>query len=397
MSLPDVLTSIEGLPGRFSPDHLDPVNARFRLKVGNVERDVVVEGVRCTVTQPLERADVEIETDVATWRAIEAGRLSGIEAFAERKLSIRGSIEKSLQFEPLFTRPDNGAMPYSLEHIGRRGSRISALLAGDEGLSPLVLIHGLGATKASWLPVVPHLATHHRVVALDLPGFGASAKPIARYDAKWFAQRVVGALDELGIERTFVAGNSMGGRIAMELAMTHPERVDAIACMCPAAAFSRRPALGLVRFLRPEAGIVATRLPRARILTQLRQLFADPTCVEDSWYEAAVDDFLSVWKSPRARIAFFAALRNIYLDEPDGDEGFWTRLSRVQAPAMFVYGKRDVLITHHFGKKVQRALPRAKVVVWNDCGHVPQIECPERTADLLTGFFAHARRADVTA
>jgi pimeloyl-ACP methyl ester carboxylesterase len=397
MSLPDVLTSIEGLPDRFRPDHLDPVTARFRLRVGNVERDVVVDGVRCSVDQPIDQADVEIETGVATWRAIEAGKLSGIEAFADRKLSIRGSIEKSLQFEPLFERPDNGGMRYALEHLGRRGGRMSALIAGNNESPPLVLLHGLGATKASWLTVVPRLAKRYRVVALDLPGFGASAKPIARYDAKWFAQRVVDALDELAIDRTFVAGNSMGGRIAMELAMTHAERVEALACLCPAAAFSRRPALGLVRFLRPEAGIVATRLPRARILSQLRQLFADPGCVEDSWYEAAVDDFLSVWKSPRARISFFAALRNIYLDEPDGDEGFWTRLARLPVPALFVYGQRDLLITHHFGKKVQRMLPAAKVVVWNDCGHVPQIEFPERTADLMTDFFAHARRAEATA
>jgi pimeloyl-ACP methyl ester carboxylesterase len=397
MSLPDVLTSIEGLPDRFRPDHLDPVNARFRLRVGNVERDVVVDGVRCAITQPIDQADVEIETDVATWRAIEAGKSSGIEAFADRRLSIRGSIEKSLQFEPLFERPDNGGMRYSLEHLGRRGGRISALIAGTEGSPPVVLLHGLGATKASWLTVVPRLAKHHRVVALDLPGFGASAKPIARYDARWFAQRIVYALDELNIDRTFVAGNSMGGRIAMELAMRHAERVDAIACLCPAAAFSRRPALALVRFLRPEAGIVATRLPRARILSQMRQLFADPNCVEDSWYEAAVDDFLSVWKSPRARISFFAALRNIYLDEPDGDDGFWTRLSRLQTPALFVYGQRDLLITHHFGKKVQRILPAAKIAVWNDCGHVPQIEFPERTTDLMTDFFARARRVEATA
>ena len=397
MSLPDVLTTIEGLPDRFRPDHLEPVTARFRLRVGNVERDVVVDGVRCDITEPQDGADVEIQTDVGTWRAMEAGRLSGIEAFAQRKLAIRGSIEKSLQFEPLFERPDSGGMRYTLEHIGRRGSRLSALIAGDDALPPLVLIHGLGATKASWLTVVPQLAKRHRVVAIDLPGFGASAKPIARYDAKWFAQRVIDSLDKLGIERTFVAGNSMGGRISMELAMSHPDRIEAIVCLCPAAAFSRRPALGLVRFLRPEAGIVATRLPRARIISQLRQLFADPTCVEDSWYEAAVDDFLHVWKSPRARIAFFAALRNIYLDEPDGEEGFWTRLSRLEVPALFVYGQRDLLITHHFGKKVQRTVPDAKVVVWPDCGHVPQIECPERTADLMTNFFARSQRAEATA
>jgi pimeloyl-ACP methyl ester carboxylesterase len=179
----------------------------------------------------------------------------------------------------------------------------------------------------------------------------------------------------------------MGGRIAMELGMDHPDRVRAIACLCPAAAFSHRPAVALVRALRPELGIVASRLPRSRILPQMRGLFADPSCVEPEWYEAAVDDFLHVWKSPRARMAFFASLRNIYLDEPEGDRGFWTRLATMGVPSLYIYGRRDALISHRFARKVQRTLPGADVVVWSDCGHVPQIEFPDRTARSLEKFF----------
>ena len=396
MRMSDVADSIEQLPSRFRGPGPDPIRARFRMEIGKVTRDVVVDRDTCRVEPAEGNPDVVIATDTATWRAINDGKLSGIEAFGRRRITIRGSIEKSLHFEPLFERPDAGAMRYSIERIPVSNSKMSVLQAGDEEAPPLVLIHGLGATKASWLTVVPQLARHHRVIAVDMPGFGASSKPIGRYDARWFAAYVDGLLDRLGHERAFLAGNSMGGRISMETAMQYPDRIEAIACLCPAAAFSRRPALALVRVLRPELGIVAGFLPRERIKASLRQLFANPSCVEDEWYDAAVDDFLKVWRDPRGRIAFFAALRNIYLDEPEGDTGFWRRLARMDAPALYIYGTRDVLITHHFSKKILRTLPNADVRVWRDCGHVPQIEFPDRTADALVDFFA-ASSSDVTA
>ena len=395
MSVANVLDSIETLAERFLPP-LEPLKARFRINVANVTRDVVVDRDRCRVEEPRGEPDVEIVTDALTWREIELGRLSGIEAFGAKRLSIRGSIEKSLHFEPLFKRP-SGGFKYSLERVETPGGRISTLVAGDPNAEPLVLIHGLGATKASWLTIVPQVAKQFRVIAIDLPGFGASDKPMGRYDAPWFASKVTGLLDSLGYDNAYVAGNSMGGRIAMELGMRYPERVKAIACLCPAAAFTKRPALRLVRVLRPEFGIVASRLPRARILPSMRQLFADPSCVEESWYDAAVDDFLSVWRSPRARMAFFASLRNIYLDPPNGDEGFWTRLKAMKTPALYIYGKHDVLISHHFAKKVRRHLPSADIAVWSDCGHVPQIEFPNRTAEALIGFYDRAASRQVSA
>ena len=389
MAIADVLASIEALPTRYAGSTRSS-SGRYRVDVGNVVRDVVIAGKSCSVDEPAGDADVEISTDPLTWHEIQAGDLSGIEAFGQRRLSIRGSIERSLHFEPSFERPEGKGMRYAIDRVEVRGGRISALFAGDRAAPPLLLIHGLGATKASWLTIVPQLAREFRVIAMDLPGFGASDKPRGRYDARWFADRVTRFIDALGYDSVSVAGNSMGGRVAMELGMDHPDRVHSISCLCPAAAFTHRPALGLVRALRPELGIVASRLPRSRILPQMRGLFADPACVEPEWYEAAVDDFLHVWRSPRARMAFFASLRNIYLDEPEGHRGFYARLSSMQVPSLFIYGRHDALISHRFARKVKRTLPGAEVVVWSDCGHVPQIEFPDRTAKLLTRFFGRS-------
>jgi pimeloyl-ACP methyl ester carboxylesterase len=365
-----------------------PSGSRYRLRIGRTVRDVTFSRTGCKVTRPDGNADVEIVTDAATWAEIDEGRLSGIEAFAERRLVVRGSIDKSLLFEPLFDRPRSGGLEYEVRDVRVGRLNVSTLSCGPVDARPLLLLHGLGASKASWLTVVPQLARSHRVVAIDLPGFGATSKPRGRYDAPWFAKHVLSYMDVTDLRGALVAGNSMGGRVAMEIAMREPRSVGAIACLCPVAAFYERPFLWAARVARPEAGIFAPRLPRAYLAQQLRHLFADPRRLHDDWYEAAIDDFLQTWRRPTARMAFLAALKNIYVDEPAGDAGFWARLAKLKVPAMYVYGRQDVLISPRFGGRVAKALPAAKVEVWDDCGHAPQLEHPERTAEAMLGFFA---------
>lgn len=378
---------IAALPERFLGEGA-PVDSRFRLRIGRITRDVVVHRGECHIEKSNgHKPDVEIKMDEATWAEIDAGRLSGIEAFGQRRLIVRGSIENALRFEPLFGRPFAGGLRYSIEEVKTKRARFSTLVAGDPLAEPLVLIHGLGATKASWLTVVPELAKHFRVMAVDLPGFGASSKPLGRYDASWFTGHMFDFFDALGVDDAIVAGNSMGGRIAQEMALTSPDRIRAIACLCPATAFTNRPFLFFARIARAELGVAVARLPRERLRSMLKQMFADPTRIDPEWYDAAIDDFRYVWRNPRARIAFFAAARRIYLEEGVGEEGFWARLSTMQVPALYIYGEKDTLITHHFARKVRKSLPAAKVQVWPDCGHTPQLEWPDRTASTLLNFY----------
>lgn len=379
---------IDGLPRRFSAAGREHPQGRWRLHVGRAfPRDVVIDGDTCRVGRPAGKPDAEIFAPASVWREMFEGKLSGIEAFSKGELNVRGSIEKALRFETMFSRPDAGGFEYSIEMVPVGRAKVSALFAGDPEAQPLVLMHGLGATKSSWLTVVPELARHYRVIAVDLPGFGASTKPRARYDAEFLASSMVEFFDVLGYDSVLLAGNSMGGRVAMEIAMLEPDRVQAIACLCPAAAFSRRPILWFVKVARPELGFFAPRIPRSQVISSIRQLFGDPEVLPQEWYEAAADDFLLSWRSPRSRMAFFAAARNIYLDEPFGEQGFWARLRLMAPPALFIYGGKDVLITSRFGGRVQRELPTAQVEVWDDCGHVPQIEHPDRTVDQMVAFF----------
>ncbi len=108
---------IEHLPERFLGNP-HGVRARFRLHVGRIHRDIVVSGSHCDVVKANGvHADVEITTDPLTWASIDAGALSGIEAFAQRRLTVRGSIAKSLYFEPLFERPAGKGLEYEMRRV----------------------------------------------------------------------------------------------------------------------------------------------------------------------------------------------------------------------------------------------------------------------------------------
>jgi pimeloyl-ACP methyl ester carboxylesterase len=100
----------------------------------------------------------------------------------------------------------------------------------------------------------------------------------------------------------------------------------------------------------------------------------------------AADEFLRVFSTPRGRFAFFSAARQIYLEEPHGEEGFWDRLPSMTRPTLFVWGDRDWLVPSAFERHVVAAIPTARSVVFEDCGHVPQYEHPDRTNELIREF-----------
>ena len=107
----------------------------------------------------------------------------------------------------------------------------------------------------------------------------------------------------------------------------------------------------------------------------------------NGWAAVGVDEFLRAYSTPRGRAAFYAAARNIYLDEPHGDDGFWTRLAALSPRSLFVWGRKDQVVPIGFMKHVQRTLPAARHVEL-DCGHVPQIEAPARTHEEIRRLLA---------
>lgn len=364
------------------------LKALVALDVGHGEGWTLhIDPVRLALSAGVHpEADTTIVSDAATMVAILEGSTSGVEVFLDGRLRVRGSLALSLRLSSLLGTEDVPAHFEKAGDITAHGVRTFYLEAGAG--DPVILLHGLGGTNASMLPTLWNLARGHRVIAPDLPGFGDSAKPLRSYDAKFFARWLTALLDELGIERASIVGNSMGGRIAIEAALCSPERIDRLVLLAPSPAFiKKRQFVDLVRVLRPELALIPLPLLRHKhVVGGLKRLFSRPERLADSWHAAAANEFLRVFKTPRGRIAFFSAARQIYLEEPRGDNGFWDRLCGLEAPTLFVWGEKDRLVPARFSKHVERALPHSTSVVLEDCGHVPQFELPDEVNRLVREF-----------
>jgi pimeloyl-ACP methyl ester carboxylesterase len=374
------------LPERYLGAEPD-VDATFQIRLGDVGRtwDVRARGSDCVVRPSAGGTpDVVIGTDAPTWLALREGRISGLDAFAQRRLYARGDLDLALGFEGLFHLPNGRPPLLRVIDVEAGQARISSLVSGH-GPEQVICIHGLGSNKTSFFETVAALTPDHTVHALDLPGFGSSAKPArAPYDARWFASTVRGYMDAMGIERAHLVGNSMGGRIALELALSDQDRVETLSLLAPALAFRRRRELvPLVRLLRPELAAIPHPMRAARVREYTWSLFARPERLDPATADIAADEFCRTYRSRSARVAFFAAARNIYLDRPDGENGFWTRLAELGPPALFVWGDSDRLVPAAFSRHVAEALPDARQLILPECGHVPQVELPRRTNALI--------------
>lgn len=387
-----VEAAFASLPARYLGAEPD-FDATFQIRLGDIGRtwEVRARGERCEVRpSPVREPDVVIGSDAATWLALREGRLSGLDAFAQRRLYARGNLDLATGFEGLFRLPGGRPPLLRVIDVDTRSGRISSLVSGQGSAEHVICLHGLGSNKTSFFETISTLTPDHAVHAVDLPGFGSSAKPArAAYDAPYFARSVLGYMDALGVEQAHLVGNSMGGRVALEVALAAPERVRTLGLLAPALALRRRRELvPLVRLIRPELAAIPHPLRATQVRAQFWSLFARPERLDPAAADIAADEFCRTYRSRSARIAFFAAARSIYLDPTDGRESLWARLAGLRPPALFIWGDQDRLVPAAFSRDVAGVLPGARHVVLTECGHVPQVELPERTNGLIRAHLA---------
>lgn len=337
------------------------------------------------------RSRTQIHGEPEVLEAVIKGKRSGVEAFLDGDITVRGNIALSLQIEGLFAtrrRPKRFPKP----NVVSAGGVDTFYLEAGQG-PPVILLHGLGATNSSMLPTLWDLARDHRVLAPDMPGFGGSAKPVRAYDFPFFGRWLGDFMSALGVSKAVLVGNSLGGRVALEAGLTMPRRVEKLVLLCPSPAFLRgRAYVPFVKLLRPELALVPMLLTHGAVVELARALFSNPNRLPPAWYDAFADEFLRIFASPRGRVAFFSAARQVYLEEARGERGFWDRLPSLTPPALFVWGEHDWLVPAAFEHHVVAAVPQAESVVLNDCGHVPQYERPEVTNRILRDFLTPARK-----
>jgi pimeloyl-ACP methyl ester carboxylesterase len=378
------IESIEEMIARFEPDDFDLPGgtARIRLEVVDGEDfDVVIEMPEARLESPSGRPDALLTADARTWARIADDVAGGMDAFRRGRLRVRQDLHLGVG---LLAATSGSTDPGRLR-FGRAETTDHEIAYCEAGEGPpLICIHGLGGTKASFLPTLAAMAPEgHRVIAIDLPGFGDSDKPhAAPFDAPWYARVVLGFADALGYDRATFAGNSMGGRIALELGMNHADRVDDLVLLAPSLAWLKE---------RPWNWLLKAPLPRLGYLQPTPRMLVEPVVRrlvpggDRGWTAAGVDEFLRSYLTPAGRYAFYECARNIYREEPYGEEGFWTRLKKLGPDSLFVWGRQDVLVPIEFMRHVERALPRA-VHLELDCGHVPQLERPDATHEAMAAF-----------
>jgi pimeloyl-ACP methyl ester carboxylesterase len=387
---PSARAVLRALVDRYDREVADPgpglVCIRLVVRDGDAW-DAILDGTARLEPAGDEPPKATLTADARTWRAIAQDVRGGMKAFEAGRLRVRGNLHLGVGFLAA-TAGDDRPERLRFSSVRTRSGRISILQAGGGPGPPVVAVHGLGATKASFLPTVAALADRHRMIALDLPGFGDSGKPFAaRYDARFFAGAVVELLDALGIDRAHIAGNSLGGRVALELGLRAPERVDRLVLLAPSMAWRKsRPYAPLLRLVRPELGAIQPA-PR-RVVEAVVQRFVPGA--SDGWTAAGVDEFMRAYMTPRGRAAFYSAARQIYLEEPHGEQGFWPRLRTLSRPALFVWGRQDRLVPIAFARHVTEALPTAEHLEL-DCGHVPQLERSRETHAAMARFLSLGR------
>jgi len=275
----------------------------------------------------------------------------------------------------------------------RGGLRLAVFAAGRaRGEAPtLVLVHGLGHwTQAAWDRLAALLGDAYHLVAFDLPGFGDSDKPDARYDPDFFVDTLGALVDHLRLDGFGLVGHSLGGLIAASYAARAPERVSLLALLDPAG-FRRTGRLVLLAAAsRPAAWIFGFRPPDRLVARTLERATVDPSVVPKSDYERAV----RLARDPAYRRAF-ARVYASALPAVLALDALHRRLTEYRGPVLLFWGRHDRYVPIGALTGARRVYPHADVTILERSAHLPQVEEPEPVAARLRAAFplAHADAA----
>jgi pimeloyl-ACP methyl ester carboxylesterase len=265
-------------------------------------------------------------------------------------------------------------------------------LAAGEG-PPVVLLHGAGDNALDWRWVMPALAASHRVYAPDLPGSPDSARPAADYSPAFFERFVTAFLNALDIGRATFVGNSLGGLIALQLALSEPERAGALVLVDSA---------GLGRAVNPaftsvnvpglgEAALPFWRTPVGayqRAWGRTALLFAHPPeWVPHEW----LAEQCRLALSPGYLEAHLTVLRAL-VDPAGQREVLVDQLPLLKIPTLVVWGARDRVFPQSQAKEAVAQLPEGSLTLVPECRHMPHVECPDLFLAALDDFLGERGR-----
>ncbi len=274
----------------------------------------------------------------------------------------------------------------------------------EQGSGPaLIFIHGLGANLNVWNYNFFEFAKTHRCIALDLPGFGNSAKKETEYSFDLFARTIVGLMDKLGIEKAAMIGNSMGGHTAAYLGIHFPERVDMLVLVDPSGTLKIPWYLKLFLLYPEFSASLIHRLFIKRLEGQEPEKIKTtilatgkrfPILLNLFFHDAAThpaEDFMNFFVGHLATIIskaqFHYFLRTFSrLAKRIDQTNLTPDLPRIKAPTLLIWGDDDRQVPLRFAKIFHRQTPGSKFLIISHAGHIPMIEKPDEFNCALKEF-----------
>lgn len=257
---------------------------------------------------------------------------------------------------------------------------------------PLLLVHGLSGCWQNWLENIPHFARTHRVIAPDLPGFGASEMPRETITIAGYARFLDQLCSALGVEAAAVVGNSMGGFVSAELAIAVPQRVERLMLVSPAGISAekvrREPVMAVGHVMAATAAWSASRLEAFARRAGLRRLALSFVVRHPDRLSAALAHELMQGSGKPGFVPALAA----NLGYPIRD-----RLPQIACPTFVLWGEDDRVIPVRDAHEFERLIPNARKLILPDTGHVAMLERPARFNALLEEFLAEGPAVPIDA
>lgn len=263
----------------------------------------------------------------------------------------------------------------SLKQISVGDLNIHYYEGGPSSAQTILMVHGFAANKDNWLRFASHLSQDYRVIALDLPGFGASSRPAGSYDVGTQTERLASVIDTLDIEPLHLIGNSMGGHISALYAARYPDKVLSLALLDNAGITAPQPSELLQRLQRGEANPLVVRSGED-FQRLLAFIFVEPPYLPESLKGYLAEQTSA--NSAHYDLVFRHLVERYIPLEPE--------LPRIQAPTLIIWGAQDRVLDVSSIDVMRPLLRKPSVIIMADTGHAPMIERPQQTADHYRAF-----------
>ena len=258
-------------------------------------------------------------------------------------------------------------------------------MAGDKGPA-VVLVHGLGGYIENWLYNIGPLSQSHRVYALDLPGFGRSDKTPLIRDLTVLARFIAEFMEKLAIKKASLIGNSLGGGIALQLALEYPEKVEKLV-LVDTAGMGRDVIADFKLCSLPFVGELLIH-PSLKSTSGLwKKIIYDPSSITPETLELSY----RLAAGPGAKKALLSTLRagiNLFGQKDKLTGQLLSRLKDLKALVLIVWGNSDRIIPVAHARLALEKIPGARLELFDRCGHMPMFEHPDKFNTLVLDFLA---------